>query len=106
MRFESRHRQLKSTAISISYNISLLIFFLKQNKLSPSAKLCMLFFGKIKKNWIREKVTSKKKFLDKIEIRNNTYSKRTIVLIDNLEVKQIFGETQEIREENGEVFLQ
>lgn len=99
MRFESRHRQLKSTIVSISCNINLLV----STAIKQTLAMCKMIHSFIWKAETEDQKKSEERiYLDKIEIDNSIYCKGVVVIVDNKKIEKIFGEIQEMYQENNE----
>lgn len=103
MRFESRHRQLKSVATAISSTVNLVV------SIAIKQTLKMYYFMhsfRFNIDTISEfEIEKDVKYYEKIEIDSLFYRKGTMVIIDNTQMDIIFGEITAIYEKNGQLFF-
>lgn len=90
MRFESRHRQLKAAAVSISSTLNLLVSIAVKQTLQMFHMIHSFIF-KTNSN-VRIKVENNIEFYDRIELSGSIYTPGTVVVTNNMGLQIYFGE--------------
>lgn len=107
MRFESRHRPLKSVIVSISSSLNLLVSVAIRETLKMYSMFnnffCMNENDKSKDCESKTSKTSDKIYYKDIELNGSAYTKGLIVVIDNIPIEKYFGDIQSIYKEKDVV---
>lgn len=103
MRFEGRHKELKSVATAISSTVNLLVSI----AIKQTLKMFYMIHSFLVKNDpnSRSKIKDNVKYYDQIELHGSIYFPETVVVLDNTGFQCQFGEISKIFEENGEIMF-
>lgn len=105
MRFESRHRQLKSVATAISCRINLLVSIAIRETIKMCAMINSFWCEETDDEVDEEHQVQNRVLYKRLDIDGFTYTLGTVVVTDNSDLIKMFGEIQSMYKENDKVYF-